>query len=255
MSQEETNLAGADRIELEGAAGRIGDHGDRRVLLRGLQIRIGKVRQALEDREVGQRSDDAAGHDDGLAADLVRQRTEDHKERRTEDQRAGNQQIGGLRLHLECLRDEEERVELAGVPDHGLTGGTAEQRHDHDLEVVPACEGLGQRRLGSLALFLHAQEDRRLVELHADINRDHQQQDGEQEGNAPAPNIEVLAEQFAAAKDDQQRHEQAQRCGGLNPAGEQTALAVRRMLSHIGGSTTVLTAERQAPAAGAARSG
>ena len=32
---------------------------------------------------------------------------------------------------------EEQRVELAGVPDHRLAGGEAEQRQHHDLQVLP----------------------------------------------------------------------------------------------------------------------
>ena len=48
---------------------------------------------------------------------------------------------------------EEQRVELTRVPDHGLADGQA-QREQHDLEVLPLAEGLGERRLGLLALAL-----------------------------------------------------------------------------------------------------
>ena len=38
-----------------------------------------------------------------------------------------------VRVDLQRLRQEEQRVELARVPDHGLAGGQAEQREEHDL--------------------------------------------------------------------------------------------------------------------------
>ncbi|MNE28346.1 hypothetical protein D3C80_1217840 [compost metagenome] len=148
------NVAGAGefglahRVELERALARVSHHHDRVLLLGDEHIRVAVLGQRLEDREIGQRSDDAAGHDDLLAANAVGQATEDDEERRADQQRAGNQQVGRLRLDLEHLQQEEQRIELPGVPHHGLAGGAAEQRHDHHLEVVPAGERLGQRCLG-----------------------------------------------------------------------------------------------------------
>jgi hypothetical protein len=46
-------------------------------------------------------------------------------------------------VHLQRLRQEEERVELARVPDHRLARRKAEQREDHDLQVLPLAERLG----------------------------------------------------------------------------------------------------------------
>ncbi|MNN47688.1 hypothetical protein D3C81_1621210 [compost metagenome] len=114
----------------------------------------------MEDREVGQCRDDAAGHDDALAADAVGQAAEYHEERCADQQRTGNQQVGGLRVDLQRLQQEKQRIELPGVPDHGLAGGATEQGHDHDLEVFPTGEGFGQRCLGGLAFSLHFHEHR-----------------------------------------------------------------------------------------------
>jgi hypothetical protein len=50
----------------------------------------------------------------------------------------------------------------------------------------------------------------------------------------------------AAAEDHQQRQEQAERRGGLDPAGVQAALSRRRVLGDVGGGAAVLAAERQA---------
>src|SRR5258707_9948793 len=41
------------------------------------------------------------------------------------------------------------RIELPRVPDHGLAGGQADQRQDHDLEVAPLAEDLKSTRLNS----------------------------------------------------------------------------------------------------------
>src|SRR5256885_12860233 len=43
-------------------------------------------------------------------------------------------EVGRHRIDLELLRQEEQRIELPRVPDHGLAGGQADQRQDHDLE-------------------------------------------------------------------------------------------------------------------------
>jgi hypothetical protein len=85
------------------------------------------VSQALEDREVRQRGDQAARHDDGLATDLVRQPAEQNEKRRADRQAASDQQVGGGRIDLQGLRQEEQRIELAGVPHHRLPGRRAEQ--------------------------------------------------------------------------------------------------------------------------------
>ena len=54
---------------------------------------------------------------------------------------AGHQQVRRKRIDLERLRQKEERVELARVPDDGLSRRGAEEREQHDAQVAP----LGER--------------------------------------------------------------------------------------------------------------
>ena len=54
----------------------------------------------------------------------------------------GDQEVGRRAVDLQRLGQEEQGVELARVPDHGLAGGAAEQREERDLGVLPPAEGL-----------------------------------------------------------------------------------------------------------------
>ncbi len=151
------------------------------------------------------------------------------------------------RRHLDGLGQEEQRVELSAVPHDRFAGGGAEQREDRDLGVRPVAEGFLERRLRLLALVLHLLERGRLGELQPDPDRDAEQDHREQERNAPAPVVECgFAHHGADAEDDQQRHEQAERRGGLDPRGVEAALALRRMLGDVGRRAAVLAAEREA---------
>ena len=121
-----------------------------------------------------------------------------------------DQRVGRDVVELERDGEEEQRVELARVPDHALAGGGAEQREQHVLVVRIVEEALGQRRLRALALCLHLLEDRRLVQLEPDVDREHQQDERDQERNAPAPFGEHLGVHVDAAEPDhEQREEEA----------------------------------------------
>ena len=157
----------AHRIELEGAVGRIGDDGDGRALGRGRQARIGRCGQRVEQWEIGQRRQQAAAQNDGLAADLVRQPAEQDDERRADRQSIRDELVGQRAIDLQYLFQEEQRVELPRIPDHGLTGGEARQRQDHQLEVLLVGEGFGQRLLGGLAFLDEALEHRAFVQPQA----------------------------------------------------------------------------------------
>ena len=98
------------------------------------------LRDHLEEREVGDRRDEAAGEDDRLAADLVRQPAEEDEERRADEQREGDQEVRRRAVDLQGLGQEEQGVELAGVPDHRLPGRAAEKSDKGDLGVLPAAE-------------------------------------------------------------------------------------------------------------------
>ncbi len=189
------------------------------------------MREALEDRKIGERGQQASREHDLLAADLVRQRAEHHEERRRDQQRRGHRELGAGRVDLQRLLEEQQRIELAAVPHDRLAGGGAKQREQHDLEIRPLSERLGEWRLRQLARGLDLLELRRLLQLHADVHGDQQQHRRQQERNAPAPGIELLGPQRqAAAENDQQREEEAQRRRGLDPARVEAALARRRVL-------------------------
>ena len=209
---------GARRLELERTFGRIGGDRHRRVGQRRFQLRIGEVGDALEDVEVGHRREREARQHDRLAADPVGQRAEHDEARRADQERDGDHDLRGDTRHFQGLGQEEQRVELAAIPHHRFAGGGAEQSQDRDLEVFPLAERFRQRPLGLLAFLDHALEQRRFIELEPDPDRDREQDGREQERNAPAPIAErLLAHRGADAEDQQQRHEQAERRGGLNP--------------------------------------
>ena len=214
----------------------------------GLQRRIGVVGQPVKQREIGQHRQQAAGHDDLLAPDLVRQRAEHDEKRRADQQRGGDHQVGRGRVDLERLRQEKQRIELAAVPHHGLAGRSTQQRQHHDLGIAQPSERLRQRRLGGASGLLHPREGGRFVQAQPDPHRDDQQEKRQQERQPPPAAVgeRVFPDPGAGAQDHQQRHEKAHRGGGLDPGREVAAPAVRRVLGHVGGRSPVLTAQRQA---------
>src|ERR1700738_2344434 len=96
---------------------------------------------------IGYGTEQAAGHDDRLAADLVGEPAEEQKADGGYGQCDDQRDVGGVGRHLERVHQEYAGVELAAVPDHGLAGREAEQSDDSDLSVLPIAESLGQRRL------------------------------------------------------------------------------------------------------------
>ena len=121
------------------------------------------------------------------------------EERHGAEERDGHDDVGSFGVYLENGLEIEERVELAGVPDNALSGGGAEERNQHALEVVPFCEGVFQRLGRSHARAFDLSEDRRFLHLQANVERDGDQDDGDEEGNAPAPGREVVFGQELAA--------------------------------------------------------
>ncbi len=103
---------------------------------------------------------------------------------------------------------------------------------------------------------LHALERGALLHLQADVERDQQQHDREQERDAPAPRLErteagavSMCDRWEAGvdgdlgeHDDDERQKQRQRRGGVDPAGEVAALVLRRMLGDVDGGAAVLAA-------------
>ena len=240
-------LRRADRVELEFAvAGRHG-HGRTNIFLRRGKGRVSRPCQRLEQREVGQDRQSEARHDDGLAADAIRQPAEEDEEAGAEKQRNRDHDVDRLRVDLEHVLQEEQGVELTGIPHHGLAGGEAEQREQRDPGILPLAEGFGQRRLRALALFLHPLESRRFVEGQANPDRNAQKYEGKQERNAPSPVGEILFGQHVLDdQDDDKRQEQAERGRRLDPRRVIATLVVGRVFGDIGRSPTVFAAQRQA---------
>ena len=89
--------------------------------------------------------------------------------------KAGNSDddVGSVGVDLENCLQIEERVELAGVPDHSLSGRGAKEGDEYQLEIRPMgeriSEGLGRVHARSLDLRV----DRRFLHADADIEGDH----------------------------------------------------------------------------------
>src|SRR5208283_419676 len=99
-----------------------------------------------------------AAENDRLAADAIRKRAEQYEKRRAENEGAGHQQSGVGRVDLQGLGEEEIGIKQAGVPDHGLAGGAAEQRDQGDPGVAPLAKGFRYRRARAASLRLHLAE-------------------------------------------------------------------------------------------------
>ena len=238
---------GSGGIELEGAAPgrRFNDH---LVACLGLrQRRVGRHGQRLKGRKVRGRRQHAAQQDDRLAAHAVGQRTKHNEQRRAQQQRQRQQELCGGGFHLELLRQKEQRIELPGVPDHGLPGRQAQQGQQGQAQVLPCPEGLAHGGARGAPPCLHALEGRCLGQGQANPHRHCQQRDGHQKGNTPAPVGKcVFAQQRTHAHDDQQRHQQAQRGRSLDPGGVGAAPVLGGMFGHIDGGPAILAPQGQA---------
>ena len=228
-----------------------------------MQGRVGLGGQHVEQREVGERRDQAAAEDDRLAADPVREAAEEQEAAGGQNQRPSDHDVGRELIDLQDALQEEQRVELAGVPNHGLTGGKAEQGQQRPLGVLPLTEGFRERRLGVGALLLHLLEGWALLHLQADPDRDGEQHHRDEERNAPAPDLEgrqrgrgpvrvghrgrrIGAVHVALRReDDDQREQQAERRGGLNEGGIEAAPSRRSVFGHVDRRAAVLAAERE----------
>ena len=116
-------LLDASRIELERALGRIGRDRHGRIGEGRFQFRIGVVGDALEQREVGRDRQGKAGENDRLAAES--------------SDSAPNRMKHGVPIKSErAMRmlavtpetfnvEEEQRIELSAIPNHGFTGRAA----------------------------------------------------------------------------------------------------------------------------------
>src|SRR3712207_8627593 len=69
---------------------------------------------------------------------------------RSECQRDSDNDVCGGQRDLEHRLQEEERVELTGVPDDCLSGGGAEQHQKEDLPAAPRSEARSEEHTSEL---------------------------------------------------------------------------------------------------------
>jgi hypothetical protein len=75
-----------------------------------------------------------------------RQPAEDDEKRCSEEQRQRDDLVGSVERHLENRLQEDERVELAGVPDHRLPRRRAKQHREKDLPPLRGAVTVGDGR-------------------------------------------------------------------------------------------------------------
>src|SRR5204862_7118029 len=101
-----------------------------------------------------------------------------------------------------------QRPELAAIPDDAFR--YYHDAGDQDESDIRAEKGLLPRILGHQAFGLDLLEDRRLLELKADVDGNRHQQERNQERNTPRPGLEYLIAEISTGGDDhRQRHHDA----------------------------------------------
>src|SRR5262249_16293121 len=200
-----------------------------------LEVWVNVVCQPCKQREIGDNGQQAACHDDVLAPDPVRQPAKHDEEGRTDDKRNCDQNVRRLKIQLKADDEKEQRIELPRVPDHPLPGGRAKQREKHDLPVLPIREAFGERSFGSRAFTLDLLEHGRLFQVEPDVDGENQQEQRYEERDAPAPLSEViLGNVYSTEQDYDQRQEEAECSGRLDPARVVTASVLGSVLGHVG---------------------
>ena len=81
----------------------------------------------LVDGDVGQHREKASRHHQPFAAHAIRERSKEREERHGQQQGDGDDDVCVLGGNFQNCLQVEKRIKLAGVPDHALTGGSAEQ--------------------------------------------------------------------------------------------------------------------------------
>ena len=165
----------------------------------------------------------------GLRPILIGQPTEHDEERRGEDDRRPDHEVGVQVAEAQDVLHEEQRLELALVPHDSLTGGHAQQREQDQLAIGRVAEALAPRRGRRLALGLEPREQRRFLKAQTDDEREHDQDGRQDEGDAPAVLTEGrITHRHPEDRDDGQGQQQSDGRSGLDPAGVLAALMVRR---------------------------
>src|SRR2546426_9127701 len=160
------------------------------------------------------------------------------EQRRTRDER----RVQDVRLHH--LLQEVVRPELPAVPHDSFAND--DDARDQDVLDVLTPEGLAPGIRRGLTPGLDGLEDRRLLELQADVDGDCDHEQGEQERDPPSPRVERFRSQELARPDDHDhRHDDAERGGCLEPAGVVATLLIWRVLRHVGDGAAILSTETQ----------
>src|SRR6185437_16660436 len=113
---------------------------------------------------------------------------------------------------------KEQRVELSGVPRHGVSRDDAKEEREHHLPSrISEC--VVNRRGGRLAACLEVREHRRFFQFAPYVIRYRDKYRRHEKRNTPSPGCERgLAGQSPRDKDDEQRHEQSDGGRGINEA-------------------------------------
>ena len=275
-----------DRLFLRGGQSRIGggdeqleqrEHGESRDQAATEDDRLAAdlVRQVAEDQEAPGADDQRPRHED-VGREVVDLEDALQEEQGVElaeipdDGLAGDEtgqgEEGDLGVHdaPECGDHDEQDADSGGDGTGQHAGEVGEdQQHRRDQQhkgIARRTERVAERRLRHRAFLLDLQECRALVHLQADVERDQQQQDRDEEGNAPAPGIEgrdllavgerhfriVGVDVDLREHDDDERQQQTERGGRLNEARVVAASVLRSVLGDVDRRAAVLAAERQA---------
>ena len=149
-------------------------------------------------------------------------------------------------VHVKNCLQIEQRVKLAGVPNHALSRSRAEKRNQNALQVGPFRERFFQRLRRSHSRALDVLEDRRLLHAQPDVERNADQKNRNEKRNAPAPRAErFLTHEVLHDQNHGQRDEQAQRRCDLNEAGVEAALRIRHVFGNVNRRAAIFATERQ----------
>ncbi|KAG0944599.1 hypothetical protein G6F31_014567 [Rhizopus arrhizus] len=206
------------------------------------------VRQLGDQVPAVQHAAHAEEHQQGLAADDVRQpatdRLQHHQERQHTqvDQGAGHRVVAG-----ECALDHLRAVHRVGVEGHGATGGDQEAQQQRP----PLVHEQFVHRAGLLCLAFACGLDgrlrQRLVHAPAQPEHHHRGDAADAEGDAPAPLGDFrLAPEGQHQQQGQLGQHMATDQGDVVERGQETAAAGNGGLGHVGGTGTVLAAGSEA---------
>src|SRR5260370_33773324 len=119
-----------------------------------------------------------------------------------------------------------------------------QQRNQEEPEVWPLREGFLQRLRRAHASRLDLGEDGRFFHLKTDIKRDHDQDDGNQERNAPAVTLEICRRHVELEEEHSDNgKEQGQRSRDLNIAWRVGPLVIGNVLRNINRGASVFPAQ------------